>query len=153
MTVPEHHKQIANHLKSIFNGSPEVSAYRDNNGRRPIPIGSFGNEKEKFFSAIGMCDEKFGLPKGRFEFSTFGSLKWLPNALTTSIYWLRGREFDAWPLVCEDVVKQNARSTYRHMLYVPSRMVLKLLNDLEIQWLIGIPIRDSEISLNLECLS
>jgi hypothetical protein len=56
-------------------------------------------------------------------------------------------------LVCEDAVKRNAKSTYRHMAFVPSDYKLKVSTGQHIQWLLGIPITDYDISISFEeCL-
>ena len=142
---PSHHKELANFLKENFDGNPSVAAYRDNNGNRPIPIGQFGGD---FFSTIGVCDMGLSLPAGSFEFAGSGSNEWLPNALASSIYWLTERACDKWPLVCEDVVKDNAKSTYRHMAYVPSPFAFKLSTGQMVKWLLGVTITDTEISIS-----
>jgi hypothetical protein len=142
---PSHHKELANFLKENFDGNPSVAAYRDNNGNRPVPIGQFGGN---FFSTIGVCDMGLSLPAGSFEFAASGSNEWLPNSLASSIYWLTERACDEWPLVCEDVVKDNAKSTYRHMAYVPSPFAFKLSTGQMVKWLLGVPITDTEISIS-----
>ena len=65
------------------------------------------------------------LPTGNFELAAYGTNKWLPNAVVSSIYWLRERACSDWPLICEDVVKDNAKSSYRYMAYVPSPFTLQ----------------------------
>ncbi|RTR34698.1 hypothetical protein [Shewanella atlantica] len=142
---PSHHKEIANFLRENTEGAPSVSAYRDNNNSRPIPIGQFGKD---FFSTIGAFDMGLRLPSGNFEFAAVGTNQWLPNSVASSIYWLGGRECSEWPLVCEDVVKHNARSTYRHIAYVPSIFSLKLSTGQVINWLLGVPITDNEIGIS-----
>ncbi|WMS86583.1 hypothetical protein [Pleionea litopenaei] len=142
---PSHHKELANFLKENTEGNPSVTAYRDNNGNRPIPIGQFGGD---FFSTIGAFDMGLSLPEGNFEFAVSGTNEWLPNSLASSIYWLTERTCDEWPLVCEDVVKVNAKSTYRHMAYVPSPFTFKLSTGQMVKWLLGMPITDTEISFS-----
>ncbi len=127
--------------------------FRDNNGHDPIAIGEFGSGKKRFYSTIGASDLQLGLPAGHYEFAACGALKWLPNTLASSIYWMNDRSFSEWPLVCEDVVKHNARSTYRHMAYTPSVYKLTVSTRQEIQWLLGVPISDKEIGLSLEEVS
>lgn len=142
---PNHHKELANFLKENTEGNPSVTAYRDNNGNRPIPIGQFGG---CFFSTIGAFDMGLSLPAGNYEFAASGTDEWLPNSLASSIYWLTGRACYEWPLVCEDVIKDNAKSTFRHMAYVPSPFSLKLSTGQSVNWLLGVPIRDNEISVS-----
>ncbi|USD22789.1 hypothetical protein MJO52_06530 [Microbulbifer variabilis] len=142
---PSHHRELANFLKENSDGNPSVTAYRDKNGNRPIPIGQFGRN---FFSTIGACDIGLPLPAGSFEFSASGSNEWLPNSLASSLYWLAERACDEWPLVCEDVVKENVKSIYRHMAYVPSPFALKLSTGQMVKWLLGVPITDNEISIS-----
>jgi len=148
LAPPEHHKEIASFLKSKIGGEAKVTAFRNNNGTNPIPIGEFGSSRKKFFSTIGAFDMHLKLPSGNFEFASYGDLEWLPNVLASSIYWLKERSCREWPLVCEDVVKQNAKSTYRHMAFMPSSFSLKVSTDQEIRWLLGVPIADREISIS-----
>jgi hypothetical protein len=147
---PEHHKEIARHLRERFGGSAKVAAYRDDDGKRPIVIGEFGEGKNRAYSTIGLLDDKKSIPEGGFEFAAFGSQPWLPNALVSSIYWLRNRGIEGFPLFCEDAIKINTRSPYRHMAFVPSAYSLRLTNEKMARWLLGIPLRDSEISLSSE---
>lgn len=149
---PEHHKEIARYLAGTFDTKPKVLVYRDDWGNRPLPIGEFGLATNRFYSTIGICDSALRIPKGRFELAAIGEAKWLPNALATSLYWLNDRTVDAWPMVCEDSVKQNARSTYRHMAFVPSRYELSLSVGAPVSWLLGVPLRDSEIGIDFENL-
>ncbi|WP_444908040.1 hypothetical protein [Microbulbifer sp. SSSA008] len=142
---PSHHRELAIFLKEIVGGTPTVTAYRDNSGSRPIPIGHFG---EVFFSTIGAFEMGLSLPAGNFEFTAVGSEQWLPNSLASSIYWLAERSSDEWPLVCEDVIRINGKSAYRHMAYVPSPFDLKLSNGQSVKWLLGVPITDKEISIS-----
>jgi hypothetical protein len=150
MGPPEHHKEIAQFLKKEIDGGAKITAFRDNNNSNPIPIGEFGSGKYKLFSTIGAFDMNLNLPIGNFEFASYGELSWLPNAIASSIYWLRDREFNELPIVCEDVVKHNAKSTYRHMAYMPSTFSLKISTGQKIFWLLGVPITDKEISLSSE---
>ena len=150
MPPPEHHKEIARFLRAQNPGEVNVTAYRDSTARCPVPIGRFGDPKSPFFSTIGAFDTPKAIPAGEYEFAAYGSLVWLPNAVASSIYWLRGRECAEWPLVCEDVVRDNARSTYRHMAYMPSLFRLSLSTGQQVQWLLGVPITDKEICLSLD---
>lgn len=143
--LPIHHKEIAKFLNDQIAGQPKVHEYRDDYDHRPIPVGCFGGS---FFSSIGVCDTNQDIPNGCYEFAASGKLEWLPNAIVSSIYWLKGRSFTQWPLVCEDVVKQNAKSTYRHMAYIPSPFKLGLSSGQSVQWLLGVPVTDSEIGLS-----
>lgn len=153
MKPPAHHIEVAKFLASKSKGKPKVLMFRDNQGERPIPIGFYGKGKKKLYSTIGAFDSPKQLPRGNFEFAAFGDLDWLPNAIVSSIYWLTNRSFDEWPLVCEDAVKQNVRSTYRHMAFIPADFVLKVSTNQSIRWLLGIPITDNDISISLkECV-
>lgn len=141
--VPQnHHKEIAQFLAEQTEGNPSVHEYKDNDGRRPINVGCFGGT---LFSTIGVSDISHNLPSARFEFAAFGNSDWLPNSLVTSIYWLKERSISNWPLVCEDAVKQNVKSKYRHMAFVPSSYKLALSTGQNVQWLLGVSIPDSEI--------
>jgi hypothetical protein len=150
MLVPDHHKSIAKHLKTKFGEPATVYVFRDNQGKKPVPFGEFGIGKNRFISTIGISDNSYQIPKGHYEFAAKGELLWLPNAVASSIYWLKNRIADDWPLVCEDVVKQNAKSTYRHMVYVPSQYTFQAATGPVIRWLLGAPITDSEISLDFD---
>lgn len=149
MAPSEHHKEVAIFLKNEFDGEAKMTAYRDNKGSNPIPIGEFGSSKHKLFSTIGAFDMSLKLPPGNYEFASYGNLEWLPNVLASSIYWLKERSCSEWPLVCEDVVKHNAKSTYRHMAFIPSAFSLKVSNGQIMQWLLGVPITDEEISITV----
>lgn len=128
----------------------KVTMFRDNNDGHPSPIGEFGSSKKRLYSTIGAFDLDLNLPAGYYELAACGDIKWLPNALASSIYWMDGRSFSEWPLVCEDVVKHNARSTYRHMAYAPSVYKLTVSTQQKIQWLLGVPVSDKEIGLSFE---
>lgn len=145
---PNHHKEIAKFLAEQTKGQPSVHEYRDDNGKRPLPVGCFGS----LYSTIGGCDTPQNIPSGCFEFAAFGKNKWLPNALVSSIYWFKGRTISAWPVVCEDAVKQNVKSKYRHMAFVPSPFKLELSTGEGIQWLLGVPITDAEICSSKETI-
>lgn len=148
--VPNHHKEIVRHLQERFSGSAQVFVYRDDNGKRPVPIAQYGDGSDRFYSTIGICDAALQIPLGRFEFAALGKLSWLPNALASSVYWLKDRRLAEWPLVCEDVVKTNVRSTYRHMAYVPSEHSFLVSSAGAVRWLLGVPIKDSEIGLDVD---
>jgi hypothetical protein len=147
--VPAHHKEIARHLQERFVGRTEICVYRDDDGKRPVPIAQCGAKNERFYSTIGLCDTGLGIPPGQFEFATLGKLPWLPNALVSSVYWLRDRQVTEWPLVCEDVVRINYKSKYRHMAYIPSSYSFLVSSGAHVQWLLGVPITDSEIDLDM----
>ncbi|RCU42876.1 hypothetical protein DU002_19165 [Corallincola holothuriorum] len=148
---PEHHKEIAQYLRSKFEGVPSVAAYRDENDANPIPIGRF-ESSTAFYSTIGCSDKTLSLPSAGFEFAASGELDWLPNAIASSLYWLKGRECSEWPLVCEDVVRCNARSSYRHMAYVPSQHSFSVSTGQTVRWLLGVPISDQEIALSRQAV-
>lgn len=148
MAPSKHHIEVSNFLKEKLNGDAKVTAYRDNNGSNPIPIGEFGANVKKLYSTIGAFDMHLKLPAGNFELASCGEMNWLPNAVASSIYWLRERTSTEWPLVCEDVIKQNAKSQYRHMAFVPSEFKLKISTAQEIKWLLGVPITDKEIGIS-----
>ncbi|TNC81292.1 MAG: hypothetical protein C9356_09300 [Oleiphilus sp.] len=144
---PNHHKEIAKFLAEKTEGNPSVHEYRDNDGNRPVPVGCFGGS---LYSTIGACDTSYNVPNGCFEFAAFGKSKWLPNAIVTSIYWLKDRTFSNWPVVCEDAVKQNAKSKSRHMAFCPSPFKLVVSTGQNVQWLLGVPIPDAEIGSAVE---
>jgi len=148
LATPKHHKEIANFLKNKIGGDAKVVAYRDNNNANPVPVGLFGSGKHRFISTIGALDRQLDLPTGHFEFASYGGYDWLPNVVASSIYWLKDRTISEWPLVCEDVVKDNTKSTYRHMAYVPSVFSLLLSTEQEVKWLLGVPITDSDITIS-----
>ena len=148
MAPPAHHKEVANFLREKINGDVKVTAYRDNNDANPIPIGEFGSGNNRLYSTIGAFDMHLNLPTGNFEFASYGELEWLPNVIASSIYWLTERSLNEWPLVCEDVVKNNAKSTYRHMAYIPSTFTLHISTGQKVHWLLGVPITDNEINIS-----
>ncbi|MEM9283753.1 MAG: hypothetical protein AAGA96_18175 [Verrucomicrobiota bacterium] len=147
MPPPEQHKEVAKYLKGQIGGDVAVSAFRDSNGNRPIPIGQFGSGSDVFYSTIGAFDSPKSLPAGDFEFAAIGSLSWLPDAIASSIYWLSERSCEAWPLVCEDVVRDNVRSNYRHMAFMPSPATFDLSDGRSIRWLLGVPVTDRQIGI------
>jgi hypothetical protein len=144
---PPSHKLLAAHLKERFDGEASVALYRDNQGSRPVPIGTFGSGKHCFHSTIGVFQEPLSLPNGPYELSALGSQTWLANALATSLYWIRERSSDSWPLVCEDAVRQNARSTFRHMAFLPSAHAFEVTPGVLVRWLLGVALTDKEIAL------
>ena len=149
MDIPEHHRQIAKYVAGQFAGKPKVGVYHDDHGKRAVPIGEHGPATHRFYTTIGMCDEEFGLPEGVYEFATVGALAWLPDAIVSSVHWLKGRSFEEWPLVCEDAVRQNVKSTYWHMAYVPSPFTLQLGDGRRVRWLLGTPITDAQRGLGV----
>lgn len=149
MTVPPHHKQIAIHLREHAGNPAKVIAYHDNEGRNEVAIGSFGSGKATLHSTIGVCDRELNLPLRHTELMAIGDVEWIPNVLASSIYWLKERSFSEWPLVCEDVVKQNAKSTYRHMLFIPAGASPLLSSGFQANWLLGFPLRDSQIQMGI----
>jgi hypothetical protein len=52
-------------------------------------------------------------------------------------------------MVCENVVRDNAKSTYRHMVYIPSNHFVTVSNGDPVTWLLGFPITDADIGLLL----
>jgi hypothetical protein len=146
-TVPQHHKDIFRHLRALLPGPDNVFTFADNQNKCLVPVGYYGPARKRFYATIGISDRKLPIPAGRFELAAFGKTAWLPNALASSVYWLKGRRIKEWPLVCEDVVKHNTRSTYRHMAYVPSEYTFTPPGKRKIRWLLGVPITDAEIGL------
>lgn len=150
MTPPKHHKELAKFLHVKLGGDAKITIFRDNDDGHPIPVGEFGSGKKRLYSTIGAFELNLRLPEGNFEFAACSEFSWLPNVLASSIYWMDKRSFDAWPLICEDVVKHNTRSIYRHIAYVPSVYALTVSTKQKIQWLLGVPISDKEIGLSFE---
>ena len=149
--VRPHHREIARFLLDKLGPPGTVSIYRTNEGTIPVPVGEFGPKRRRFCSTLGMCDRKMKLPEGNLEFAAVGTPSWVPNALASSIYWLRGRSCEEWPLVCEDVVRHNVESTYRHFAYLPSPFQLQTSAG-AVRWLVGVPITDSDIASGTEIL-
>lgn len=145
-TVAPHHRELAQFLRERFDGHATVSAYRDDQDSRPVPIGTFGAGPARFYSTIGMCDRTFAVGSG-YELATFGIHDWLPNALASSVYWLEDRSTGRRPLVCEDVVRHNARSAYRHLGFVPATFVYGAPSGPQIRWLLGVPIKESVVDV------
>jgi len=145
---PVTHKLLAAHLRDRVGGDASVLIYRDNYGKRPIPIGTFGTGKNRLHSTIGIFEQHLPVPPGAYELAAFGPQPWLPNALASSVYWLKGRETDAWPLVCEDVVRQNTRSRFRHMAYAPSSYALEVAAGVFVRWLLGVTISDKDVGIS-----
>ena len=150
MPPPAHHKEVARYLRDVMPGETQVIVYGDNADKCPIPIGRFAAPKSPFYSTIGAFDTPKGIPAGDYEFAACGTQEWLPNAIASSVYWLKGRQIEEWPLVCEDAVRHNTRSPYRHMAYIPSPFKLALSTGQLVQWLLGVPIEDKEICLTFD---
>ncbi len=148
MSIAAHHKEIAKHLREQFGEPASVANYRDDHGQRPIAVGAFGPTRSRFYSTIGICDLRFEIPSGRFEFAATGVLDWLPNALASSVYWLNDRHIGEWPLICEDVVMANVKSTHRHMGYFPSIYRYAVPEGAPVRWLLGVALKDSEVGLS-----
>ena len=149
MTALTHHKEFVSHIRALAPGHFSAANYRDDYGKRPVMIGEFGPASNRLYSTIGVCDQSLRIPHGRFELATIGKLPWLPNALVSSIYWLADRTVDAWPMFCEDVVRCNSKSTYRHMAYLPSGHAYQASSGAPIAWLLGFPISDADIVISL----
>ena len=125
-----------------------MSVYRDDQGSRPIPVGTFAAGRSQFHSTIGIFEHSLPIPSGAYELAAIGTQSWLPNCLASSLYWLKDRRADSWPLVCEDVVKHNAKGKFRHMAYVPSGYAFEVSPGLLVRWLLGVPISDKDIGLS-----
>ena len=149
MTAPAHHKEFVSHIRTLVPDHFRAANYRDDHGKRPVMIGEFGSASNRFYSTIGVCDQSLHIPPGRYELAAIGNLSWLPNALVSSIYWLKERSIEEWPMVCEDVVRCNSKSTYRHMAYVPSSYAHQVSSGAPISWLLGFPISDTDIGISL----
>jgi hypothetical protein len=145
---PATHKLLVTHLRDRVGGEFRVVVYRDNNGKQPIPVGTFGAGTSCLHSTIGAFEQRLPVPPGAYELAACGPQPWLPNALASSIYWLKGRSIDEWPLVCEDVVRHNARSRFRHMAYVPSSYAIEVAPGMSVRWLLGVPISDKDIGVS-----
>jgi hypothetical protein len=145
---PPTHKLLAAHLRERIGGEFKAIAYRDNDGKQPIPIGTFGAGSTCLHSTIGIFDQNLPVPMGAYELAAVGSQAWLPNALASSIYWLKGRKVEAWPLVCEDVVRHNAKNQFRHMAYVPSAYTFEVAHGVLVRWLLGVPVTDKDIGVS-----
>jgi hypothetical protein len=148
MSPPVTHKLLAGHLRDRVGGDASVVVYRDNDGKRPIAVGTFGAGAQRLHSTIGIFEQTLPVPSGAYELAAFGPEPWLPNTLASSVYWLKGRDTDAWPLVCEDVVSQNTRSRFRHMAYTPSHYAHELAVGVVVRWLLGVPISDKDIGIS-----
>jgi hypothetical protein len=140
--VSQHHRELAQFLRDRFDGHATVSAYRDDQDLRPVPIGTFGPGPARFYSTIGMCDRTFAVGSG-YELALCGVHDWLPNALASSVYWLEDRGTDRRPILCEDVVQRNARSAYRHVGFVRAPFVYEAPSGARIRWLLGVPVEGS----------
>jgi hypothetical protein len=97
-----------------------------------------------------MADRTFAHGSGQ-ELATFGIHDWLPNALASAVYWLEDRGTERRPLVCEDVIRHNGRSAYRHLGFVRSTFVFAAPSGPRISWLLGIPL-DSVLGVTEESL-
>jgi hypothetical protein len=145
---PIHHKELVQFLKGKCEGAVSVHLYWDEYETRSIPIAAIESSKETLYSTLGVCDKKLAAPTGHYEFASIGNLPWLPNVLASSLFWFEERSCEDWPLICEDVVKLNARSTYRHMMFVPSEYAFVSSAGFSIRWLLGIPVKDSELQFS-----
>lgn len=150
MEPAAHHKELVSHLRTRATGHFSAAAYRDEYGRRPVLVAQFGPERSRLYTTVGVCDRRLDLPSGRYELAACGQPRWLPNALVSSVYWLNERSTDDWPLVCEDVVRHNARSPYRHMAFVPSGTHVAVSHGSPVTMLLGVPVTDNEIGLSFE---
>lgn len=148
-TAAPHHRELAQYLRDRFDGHATVSAYRDNQDLRPVPIGTFGAGPARFYSTIGLCDRTFAGISGQ-ELATCGVHDWLPNALASAVYWLQDRGTGRRPIVCEDVVRHNARSAYRHLGFVSASFSYTAPSGPRIGWLLGVPLENSLIGVTEE---
>lgn len=149
MSVPSHHKEIVKHLRDCAPSHFRAVNYGNNSEQLKIIVAEFGNVASPLFSTIGLCDKSLPIPAHRVELAAYGKNSWLPNALASSVFWLEGRNVESWPMVCEDVIKDNTKSTYRHMAYVPSNHFFAVSDGAPVTWLLGFPIKDAEIGLQL----
>lgn len=149
MSIPNHHKEIVKYLRELAPGHFRAINYGDNSGKRTVMVAEFGKEVSPLLTTVGLCDESMPIPAKRVELAAIGKHPWLPNAVASSVFWLHGRNIESWPLVCEDVVKDNVKSTYRHMAYVPSNHYCAVSKGDPISWLLGFPITDKDIGLQL----
>lgn len=147
-TVSDLQKQIAQFLRAK-SGEKDftVFMYRDNAGNNPVPIAS---AEKTFYSTVGMSEQTFNTPEHPVEFLTYSTEKWAPNALASSVYWLKDHSCDAWPLVCEDVIADNAKAptNLRHMAYIPASWVMDTGNQ-TIKFLLGVPLTDDETQFTM----
>jgi hypothetical protein len=144
--IAPHHRELAQYLRARFDGHATISAYRDDHDHRPVPIGAFGGGRARFYSTVGVCDRTFTFGTG-YELATFGIHDWLPNALASSVYWIEDRGTGRTPLVCEDVVRHNARSHYHHVGFVRATFVYQAPSGPSIRWLLGVPIKASVVDV------
>jgi hypothetical protein len=147
--VAPHHRELAQFLRDRFDGHATVSAYRDGQDLRPVPIGTFGAGPERFYSTIGVCDRDLSTGTGH-ELATFGVHDWLPNALASAVYWLEDRGTGRRPIICEDVVRHNARSATRHLGFVLSSFAYQPASGSRIDWLLGVPLVGPAIAVTEE---
>lgn len=152
MTITDLQKQIAQFLRAKSGEEKfTVFMYRDNAGDNPVPI---AGAKKTFFSTVGTHTQSFDLPEQPVEFLTYCNEDWAPNALASSVYWLKERSCDAWPLVCEDVIADNTKkpTDYRHMAFIPAPWVMETdmtENSQPIKWLMGVPLTDDELQFSM----
>jgi hypothetical protein len=149
--VLDHHKELVKQLDAKLDGLVSVFEFHDNAGQNGIPIATFRHGKQHLHLTVGLSDTECGAPPGHYEMALAGHLAWMPNALASSRFWLGKHPQTAWPVVCEDVVRDNAKSVYRHVGFVPSKRALRIKTapdlSLKRRVMLGIPLRDKEISL------
>lgn len=148
-TVLPHHRELAGYLRDRFDGHATISAFRDGNDQRPVPIGTFGEGPAHFYSTVGMCDRAFSHGSG-YEYAALGAHDWLPNALASAVYWLEDRGSNRRPIVCEDVVRRNAHGTYRHLGFVLSPFAYDAPSGPSIRFLLGVPLEASALGVTDE---
>lgn len=147
MKPKQTHREIAKKLLERIGGEPKVVIYDDASGGNRVAIGEYGKKNCRVYSTIGLFEKKSGIPSGSFEFALAGPQEWLPLTVVTTLIWLKRRTIREWPLVCEDVIRPNAGSTYRHIAYIPSDFELTLSTGKRVRWLIGVPVTDKDISI------
>lgn len=147
MKPKETHKEIAKKLLERIGGEPKVVMFGDASGGNRVAVGEYGKKNCRVYSTIGLFEKKFGIPSGSFEFALAGPQDWLPLTVVTTLIWLKGRTIKEWPLVCEDVIRPNAKSTYRHIAYIPSDFTFTVSSGKKVRWLIGVPVTDKDISI------
>lgn len=154
MDPSQQHKEIAKHIADLGGADASVHQYRDNAGRNPVLVAAAGPKEHRLYSTVGVSDRQLSLPAARAELALIGSYPWLPNALASTLYWLRDRSFTDWPVVCEDVVKHNTKGPYHHLAFCLADAQLVTEGGRSVNWLVGIPIRDSDILVTADdCLS
>ena len=150
MKPKETHKEIARKLLECIGGKPKVVIYDDASSGNRVAIGEYGKKNCRVYSTIGLFEKKFSIPSGSFEFALAGPQEWLPLTVVTTLMWLKGRAIKEWPLVCEDVIRPNAKSTYRHIAYIPSDFTFTVSSGKKVRWLAGVPVTDNDISISAE---